>query len=77
MSKTLQIVELMLTEMEKDPGRYKVEVTAQGICIIDYEEFLKPEVEMPTYYTFFHEPLENYQIECNKQFDEFIGGLKA
>lgn len=77
MDKTLQIVELMLNVMEKNPGRYKVEVTTHGICIIDFIEIIKMKSKMPTYYTFFHKPTESYQSACNSSFDEFIGGLKA
>ena len=77
MDKTLQIVELMLNVMEKEPGRYKVEETSQGICIIDFIEIIKMKSEMPTYYIFFYKPEENYEIECNSSFEEFIGGLKA
>lgn len=77
MDKTLQIVELMLTEMENNPGRYKVEVTSQGVCIIDYENLVNKKRELPDYYTFFYKPEETYEHECNKMFNEFIGGLKA
>jgi len=77
MDKTLQIVELMLTEMEKQPNRYRLEITAKGMCIIDIKELIEKKRELPDYYTYFHEPTENYQHDCNKMFEEFIGGLKA
>lgn len=77
MDKTLQIVELMLNVMKEDPGRYKVEETSQGICIIDFIKIIEKTNVMPDYYTFFYKPEETYEIECNKMFEEFIGGLKA
>ena len=77
MSKTLQIVEVMLNVMKENPGRYKVEVTTHGICIIDFIEIIKMKSEIPTYYTYFHKPDQAYQCACNSSFDEFIGGLKA
>ena len=77
MDKTLQIVELMLTEMEKEPNRYRLEITTKGLLISDCKEMNKGFAEMPTYYTFFYEPSQDWHHDCNKQFEEFIGGLKA
>lgn len=77
MDKTLQIVELMLNVMEKNPGRYKVEIAAKGMCIIDYEDIMRSEAKMPAYYTHVYNPTEDYEVWCNKMFKEFIGGLKA
>ena len=77
MDKTLQIVELMLNVMKENPGRYKVEVTSRGMCIIDFIKIIEKTNVMPDYYTFFYKPEETYEIECNKMFEEFIGGLKA
>ena len=77
MDKTLQIVELMLTEMGKEPNRYRLEITSSGLLISDRNEMNKGFAEMPEYFTFFYEPSQGWHHECNKQFDEFIGGLKA
>lgn len=77
MDKTLQIVELMLTEMKKQPFRYQMEFTTKGMCVIDFKELLEKKREIPEYFTHFYEPVKDYEIECNKQFEEFIGGLKA
>ena len=77
MDKTLQIVELMLAEMGKEPNRYRMEITSGGMCISDCKELNKGFAELPTYYTFFNKPIQDWQCYCNNLFDEFIGGLKA
>ncbi len=77
MSRTLQIIELLIAEMEKEQGRYKIEITSKGICIIDFYQVLETKREMPEYYFHFYTPKEHYELECNNKFVKFIGGLKA
>ena len=73
----MQIIELIVLEMEKEPDRYRLDVTSRGLCIADCKELYEGKTEMPKYYTHFYVADEGYQIECNKAFEEFIGGLKA
>jgi len=77
MSRTMQIIELIVSAMEKEPDRYRLDVTSRGLCIADCKELNENKREMPQYYTHFYEITEGYQIECNKEFEKFIGGLKA
>jgi hypothetical protein len=77
MSRTMQIIELIVLEMEKEPDRYRLEVTSRGLIVADCKELYENKREMPLYYTHFYEITEGYQIECDKAFEEFIGGLKA
>ena len=67
----------MLTEMKKEPNRYRLEITSKGLLISDCKEINKGFAQLPTYYTFFYEPSLGWHHDCNKQFEEFIGGLKA
>lgn len=73
MSRTLQIIELLITEMERNLDRYKVELTSRGLCIT---ELIRVKGTNACYFHFY-EPIEDYEVECNKSFEEFIRGLKA
>lgn len=77
MSRTMQIIELMIHKMEKNPDRYRMEITSRGLCITDTFPVVFENAELPDYYFHFYEPAEVYEEECNKLFEVFIGGIKA
>lgn len=78
MDTKLQILELLLELMEFMPKRYIVEITSKGIMVRDMIFYTTSdrEEQLPIYYSYFYTPEEDYHYVCNKQFEEFIGGLK-
>jgi len=77
MSRTLQIIELIVSVMEKEPGRYKLEVTSWGMCVTNHKGMNGKDVTIPQCLFHFYTPLEEYEVEGNKIFEDFISGLKA
>lgn len=78
MDTKIQILELLLALMEFMPKRYIVEITSKGIMVRDMIFYTTSDrgEQLPIYYSYFYTPEEKYQYECNKQFEELIGGLR-